>query len=159
MSEQLRCTCGAFEKIEEAWGRIYSFVKDRSGHEGLVFDFEDASLRILNNEMLEEVKGGGIPGQVSMVPQNKFKDFASSLQQLADQIPPSKPKEREWRVGDELIDRRGALEHRYVICGGTEADGLMIQAINYADQRKWAARSNIKMCYDNLTIESEQNEK
>ena len=104
-----RCTCGFMPKIEDAWKRIYSFLHDRKGHQGLVFDFKDASLRILNHEMLEEVRGGRIPGEVSMVPQNEFKDFAYHLKALADQIPSPEPKEREWRVGDVVMLKPGAV--------------------------------------------------
>ena len=136
MTEQLRCTCGAWEKVEKALERIMRTAPEY--HRKLLWDWENGHLRRYNDpaDAANSVKCFSVC------------ELASGVVKLADLHDPPKPKEREWRVGDELKD---TWDVRWLIVASIE-EGWKVSRIgtreekNIRDGRVWS----------NLTIEAEK---
>ncbi|KKL25063.1 hypothetical protein LCGC14_2409070 [marine sediment metagenome] len=92
----LRCTCGAFAKIEAALERI---KKSKDGIYKIIYDFN----RDAQWETLEALEAPNIYHQVRL---DKSCTLPAAIMELADKVKPPPQKEREWRVGDvvELVE-------------------------------------------------------
>jgi len=87
---ELRCTCGAWDKIAEAFERIFG-TRNRIA---MILSKNDREIRIVSDE-----PPMGVIARAKYS-YEQFYDLSFIISELADEIDPPKPKEREWQVGD-----------------------------------------------------------
>ena len=142
----LRCTCGAWDKIEEALERIKN---GKNGIYKIIYDFNpDAKW-----EMLEALEHPNICHQVRL---DKFCDLGPAIIELADKVDPPKPKEREWRVGDKVQSPNGSVGVVYGLMDIVGQDqGAEVQLIE-SEIKYGLTPDGAKPEWRNLTIEGEK---
>ena len=135
----LRCTCGAWEKLEEAWKRIEAVVGSGKGLVWNAHSFDgSAILKVLAVEN-------------RTVSCEAFCNIPVALFDLADLHDPPKPKEREWRVGD-LVMRLGSIDPHFI--NYIHEDSLAFRHSGYREHTNTQDQRD----YLNLTILARQSE-
>jgi len=127
MDEPCRC----FEDIEKALERI-GRVKDQ-----LVYDFTKNLLWFDTNLV-----------QPHHVYQYTICDLRAGLLRVADKVDPPKPKDRKWRVGDEL---EGRLSTHWIITMIALSGEVAVQRIGHDESDAIRIRND----WRNMTIKSE----
>ena len=142
MEEQLRCTCGAWDKIEEALETLASSEKARK----LTWVIHNKRL-----EFMAEIAGIGVNV-------NGACQLGAAILELADKVKPPKPKEREWRVGDEFLHPNGDryLMTEYNKRGSRDGPSCNLLGIGFDGFSGLHVSQMKREGWRNLTIEGEQ---
>ena len=99
MPEQLRCACGAWDKIEEALNIFREKFKEEDRCVSLSWRL-DGRWKGLCITDTGKLKSAGMELEIDHV---EMCDLPAAILALRDKVAPPKPKEREWRVGDVLL--------------------------------------------------------
>ncbi|KKN01576.1 hypothetical protein LCGC14_1126490 [marine sediment metagenome] len=151
----MQCSCGAWDKIEEALERIQKKYTNVDGTiYGLAWTFGMGKSNA-NNLCVTNV--GPLctsPNEVMGV--EKPCDLPAAIMKLRDKVDPPKPKEREWRVGDvvqSVSDVRYAPGTVAILTGPEKNHGGAVTNLPRGGTGNWFAPGND---WRNLTREAEQ---
>ncbi|KKN61946.1 hypothetical protein LCGC14_0517150 [marine sediment metagenome] len=141
MEEQLRCTCGAWDKIEGAF-RSFKNLGD-----GFVISYNDCDYDGMPPKRLALKLFKNFEHRSHEIDHVNWCDLPAAIMELADKVDPPKPKERGWEIGDVVGRKDGSLDPKIVRWLSPHEIGVFGFGAHI---------SHSKSEYRNLTIEAEQ---
>lgn len=133
MTEQLRCACGVFAKIEAALERIRQ--NRRPDQHKLYYAFADGVLALENSDHRV------VDLAICRVP--------AAIIELADKVSPPKPKTRGRRIGDKL-ENNG---NEWIVVGLQDGNWWKVIKIGDGESRRIGGDAE---AWHNLTIAGEK---